>query len=117
MSHFHMLKPMVVGVCLAFTEVGTGESSKGTSGHGEGPSQLQEIFKKAKRIQHSTSLLDEWTGDPPPDVTITPISMLSRCSVLQYQLSLFTTSISTSSVSKASVMFQNTILRSSISCL
>ncbi|XP_025106137.1 mRNA-decapping enzyme 1B-like isoform X2 [Pomacea canaliculata] len=60
------------------SEVGAGESSKGTSGHGEGPSQLQEIFKKAKRIQHSTSLLDEWTGDPPPDVTITPISMLSR---------------------------------------
>lgn len=101
---------MVVGVCLAFTEVGAGESSKGTSGHGEGPSQLQEIFKKAKRIQHSTSLLDEWTGDPPPDVTITPISMLSRCSVLQYQLSLFTTSISTSSHQSARLQLYFKIL-------
>ncbi|KAL8612732.1 hypothetical protein ACOMHN_033731 [Nucella lapillus] len=44
---------------------------------GEGPSQLQQLFKNVKLTQQLQQLpggmVDQFTGDPPPDVTINPL--------------------------------------------
>ncbi|XP_076469032.1 mRNA-decapping enzyme 1A-like [Babylonia areolata] len=44
---------------------------------GDGPSQLQELFKNVKLTQQLQQrpggMVDQYTGDPPPDVTINPL--------------------------------------------
>nr|KAG5697107.1 hypothetical protein BaRGS_002023 [Batillaria attramentaria] len=48
----------------------------GSTSTGEGPTQLQELFKTVKLSQQLQQrhggMVDEYIGDPPPDVTITP---------------------------------------------
>ena len=51
--------------------------SDGGSAGGDGPSQLQELFKNVKLTQQlqqrSGGMVDQYAGDPPPDVTINPL--------------------------------------------